>query len=170
MAGPRNRDVYTGIDVWGRNTFGGGGYATFRALEVIQRDRTSCALFAPAWTYESLGKDNFMAQDQLFWTGYNGAGIHAESLAAPHGEGIEIVRGDGKKLEGAFQPVAAYIPARPSGCPSWFYTNFDRGFGQGFWVNGKVSLLDQETDKTSDGKKYQPINLSISLFHHIHTL
>ncbi|KAG0336287.1 hypothetical protein BG000_006733 [Podila horticola] len=137
LAGSRNRDVYTGIDVWGRNTFGGGGYATFRALKVIQRDRTSAALFAPAWTYEHLGKDNFMAQDQLFWTGYNGAGIHAESLAAPHGEGIELVLGDGKKFEGHFQPVSAYIPARPSGCLSWFYTNFDRGFGKGFWVNGK---------------------------------
>ncbi|KAG0024932.1 hypothetical protein BGZ82_010304 [Podila clonocystis] len=137
LAGVRNRDVYTGIDVWGRNTFGGGGYAACRALEVIQRDRTSAALFAPAWTYQHLGKANFMAQDQLFWTGYNGAGIHAESLAAPHGEGIELVLGDGKKFEGKFKPLSAYIPARPSGCSSWFYTNFDRGFGKGFWVNGK---------------------------------
>ncbi|KAG0352894.1 hypothetical protein BG005_007721 [Podila minutissima] len=137
LAGARNRDVYTGIDVWGRNTFGGGGYAAFRALEVIQRDRTSVALFAPAWTYQFLGKSNFMAQDQLFWTGYNGVGVHAESLAAPHGEGIELVLGDGKTFEGEFKPVSAYIPARPSGCSSWFYTSFDRGFGKGFWVNGK---------------------------------
>ncbi|KAG0080508.1 hypothetical protein BGZ92_000626 [Podila epicladia] len=154
LAGARNRDVYTGIDIWGRNTFGGGGYAASRALKIIQRDRTSVALFAPAWTYQFLGKTNFMAQDQLFWTGYNGAGLHAESLAAPHGEGIELVLGDGKKFTGEFKPVSAYIPARPSGCSSWFYTSFDRGFGKGFWVNGKSLMPCMTKEVYIVGKDY----------------
>ncbi|KAI8598638.1 glycosyl hydrolase family 85-domain-containing protein, partial [Dissophora ornata] len=150
LAGPRNRDVYTGIDIWGRNTYGGGGYTTYKALEVIQRERTSCALFAPAWTYESLGKEDFMTNDRLFWSGYGGAGIHAESLplssfydatcrllagelGGKPGEAGERDRADNK----GFLPVSTYIPARPSGTSSWFYSNFDRGFGKGFWVNGK---------------------------------
>ncbi|KAF9351006.1 hypothetical protein BGX26_010879 [Mortierella sp. AD094] len=150
LAGPRNRDVYTGIDVWGRNTFGGGGYNSYKALEVIQREGTSCALFAPAWTYESLGKGDFMTNDRLFWTGYNGAGIHAESLplSSFYEATCRLLSGElGKKpdakdkeIQGdnkAFLPVSAYIPARPSGTPKWFYSNFDRGFGKGFWVNGK---------------------------------
>ncbi|KAF9103397.1 hypothetical protein BGX27_010600 [Mortierella sp. AM989] len=154
LAGPRNRDVYTGIDVWGRNTFGGGGYTTYKALEVIQREGTSCALFAPAWTYESLGKEDFMTNDRLFWTGYSGAGIHAESLplSSFYDATCRLLSGelgkkpdDGKKdVEDisqsdnkAFLPVSAYIPARPSGTSSWFYSNFDRGFGKGFWINGK---------------------------------
>ncbi|KAG0211755.1 hypothetical protein BGX33_004097 [Mortierella sp. NVP41] len=165
LAGPRNRDVYTGIDIWGRNTFGGGGFTTFKALEIIQRERSSCALFAPAWTYESLGKDGFMTNDRLFWAGYNGAGFHAENLPLSsfywrtcHMLAIkppkkkkkeEEDKEDGKELSKDkdgdkeeednrnFLPVAAYIPMRPSGCSSWFYSNFDRGFGKGFWINGK---------------------------------
>ncbi|ORY99667.1 glycoside hydrolase [Lobosporangium transversale] len=117
LAGSRNRDVYTGIDIWGRNTFGGGGYTAYKALEVIQRDKTSCALFAPAWTYEFLDKKDFLTNDRLFWTGFHG-----------------------DKDNKAFLPISAYIPARPSGCSSWFYSNFDRGFGHGFWVNGKVRI------------------------------
>ncbi|KAF9948216.1 hypothetical protein BGZ72_009848 [Mortierella alpina] len=150
LAGPRNRDVYTGIDIWGRNTFGGGGYTTYKALKVIQRERTSCALFAPAWTYEFLGKEKFMTYDRLFWTGFEGAGIHEESLPLSAFQKAKQDLLDGKLKDHkdkdkdkpqednkAFVPVSTYIPTRPSGCSSWFYTNFDRGFGHGFWVNGK---------------------------------
>ncbi|KAF9958399.1 hypothetical protein BGZ70_009198 [Mortierella alpina] len=163
LAGPRKRDVYTGIDIWGRNTFGGGGYTTYKALEVIQREKTSCALFAPAWTYEFLGKEKFMTYDRLFWTGFEGAGIHAESLPLSAFQEAKQDLLDGKLKDHdkdkdkdkdkdedgdkgkdkapednkAFMPVSTYIPARPSGCSSWFYTSFDRGFGHGFWINGK---------------------------------
>ncbi|CAJ0760474.1 24097_t:CDS:10, partial [Entrophospora sp. SA101] len=65
----RKRDVYTGIDVWGRSTFGGGGFTTYKALEVIKSSKTSCAIFAPGWTYENFGKDNFWRNDQRFWIG-----------------------------------------------------------------------------------------------------
>ncbi|KAF9980304.1 hypothetical protein BGZ75_008582 [Mortierella antarctica] len=152
LAGPRNRDVYTGIDIWGRNTFGGGGYTTYKALEVIQREKTSCALFAPAWTYEFLGREKFMTYDRLFWTGFEGAGIHAESLPLSAFQEAKQDLLDGKLKDTkdkdkdkdkadednkAFVPVSTHIPARPSGCSSWFYTSFDRGFGHGFWINGK---------------------------------
>ncbi|KAF9356197.1 hypothetical protein BGX34_010040, partial [Mortierella sp. NVP85] len=148
LAGPRNREVYTGIDVWGRNTFGGGKYTAYKALEVIQRDKSSCAIFAPAWTYESLGKDKgFMTHDRFFWAGYRGAGIHAESLplSSFHEETARLLSGhlganpdDKDPPENKdFEPVSAYIPARPSGTASWFYSNFDRGFGNGFWVDGE---------------------------------
>lgn len=163
LAGPRNRDVYTGIDIWGRNTFGGGGFTTYKALEIIQREGTSCALFAPAWTYESLGKDGFMTNDRLFWTGYNGAGFHAENLplssfywttcwmlaTKPKKDERKKKSNDMDKDKNKdkdedeeednrnFLPISAYIPLRPSGCATWFYSNFDRGFGNEFWINGK---------------------------------
>ncbi|KAG0234826.1 glycosyl hydrolase family 85-domain-containing protein [Mortierella sp. GBAus27b] len=152
LAGCRNRDVYTGIDVWGRNTFGGGKFTAYKALDVIQRERSSCAIFAPAWTYESyLGKEGFMTHDRFFWTGYRGAGIQAESLPLSSfrketgrllsGE-LNVDPNDKGKNGGPvdnkdFRPVAAYIPPRPSGTSSWFYSNFDRGFGKSFWVSGK---------------------------------
>ncbi|KAG0007068.1 hypothetical protein BGZ65_009840 [Modicella reniformis] len=155
LAGPRNRDVYTGIDIWGRNTYGGGKYTTYKALDIIQKGGTSCAVFAPAWTYESLGKDDFMTNDRFFWAGYRGAGIHSESLPLSSFDEAtcRLLKGElgaspddatkgkeehkDKEDNSGFLPVSAYIPARPSGTSSWFYSNFDRGFGEGFWVNGK---------------------------------
>ncbi|KAF9928900.1 hypothetical protein FBU30_002042 [Linnemannia zychae] len=177
LAGPRNRDVFTGIDIWGRNTFGGGGFTTYKALEIIQRERTSCALFAPAWTYESLGKEGFMTNDRLFWAGYNGAGFHAENLplssfylttcwmlaTKPKKSGREkLSDGDGDKDKDEednrnFQPISTYIPLRPSGCPTWFYSNFDRGFGKSFWINGK-----KVSDKSWSHLSHQSLSPSLS--------
>lgn len=47
-AGGRAMDVYTGIDIWGRNTYGGGGFNCHKALREIN-NMTSIALFAPGW-------------------------------------------------------------------------------------------------------------------------
>ncbi|GAA5920021.1 hypothetical protein JCM1841_000382 [Sporobolomyces salmonicolor] len=59
----RKGDVYFGIDVFGRGSFGGGGFDSWRALDVIQAaplaplsappSSFSTALFAPGWTVES---------------------------------------------------------------------------------------------------------------------
>ena len=46
------RDVYVGVDVWGRGSFSGGGYNTYKALEQIAKQGLSCALFAPGWVFE----------------------------------------------------------------------------------------------------------------------
>lgn len=59
--------VFTGVDIWGRNTFGGGGFNTHKALRAIQKADTSVALFAPAWTFEHLGSDNFEENERRFW-------------------------------------------------------------------------------------------------------
>lgn len=85
LAADRHFHVYTGIDIWGRNTFGGGGFHSYKALEVIKEAKTSVALFAPgkkfpfhdflpndffekylAWTYEN-NKDAFLENDTRFW-------------------------------------------------------------------------------------------------------
>ena len=73
LAGERRRDVFTGIDVWGRNTFGGGEFGCSTALQVIQNASTSCAIFAPAWTFEKLGSSNFPDNDDRFWLSLTGA-------------------------------------------------------------------------------------------------
>lgn len=49
----RRFDVYTGIDVFGRGTWGGGGFDANKALGKIRRAGVSAALFAPAWTMEN---------------------------------------------------------------------------------------------------------------------
>lgn len=49
------QDIYIGIDVWGRGSYGAGGLRVFRAAEIINPAGLglSVALFAPAWTWES---------------------------------------------------------------------------------------------------------------------
>ena len=37
IAEKRNLDVYTGIDIWGRNTFGGGGFDTWKVSNVVYK-------------------------------------------------------------------------------------------------------------------------------------
>ncbi|CAG8525835.1 488_t:CDS:2 [Paraglomus occultum] len=122
----RRRDVYTGIDVWGRNTYGGGGFDTYKALEVIQKCRTSAALFAPAWTFEHLGADNFWINDSLFWIGNS-----------------KHVLGPSKEKHGTQKAVADYIVPRYTPGTERFYTNFSRGCGYKFFIDGQ-QVLDQE--------------------------
>ncbi|PXF49193.1 Cytosolic endo-beta-N-acetylglucosaminidase [Gracilariopsis chorda] len=70
-AGTRRTDVWTGIDVHGRKTFGGGGFHTHLALRAIKQGGTSAAIFAPAWTVEKCPpnvQDPRELEDR-FWTG-----------------------------------------------------------------------------------------------------
>ncbi|CAG8449878.1 6005_t:CDS:10 [Diversispora eburnea] len=120
-AGNRRRNVYTGIDVWGRNTYGGGGFTTYKALEVIQKAKTSCALFAPAWTYEHFGKESFWEIDRKFWIG----------------------NADKDDDEDKGLAIAHYITPRYAPGINQFYTNFDRGCGNKFFIKGR-NVLEQE--------------------------
>ncbi|XP_045476472.1 cytosolic endo-beta-N-acetylglucosaminidase [Harmonia axyridis] len=76
MAKERSLDIYVGIDIFGRNTFGGGHFNTYKAAEVIRRHGLSMAIFAPGWTHESIvhtEKDSislmehFFNKDCAFW-------------------------------------------------------------------------------------------------------
>ena len=56
----RIRDIYVGIDVFGRGCYGGGGFACNEALDQICLERRgkqlSIAIFAPGWTHETRPK------------------------------------------------------------------------------------------------------------------
>eukprot|EP00095_Tigriopus_kingsejongensis_P010227 maker-scaffold76_size406464-snap-gene-0.13 protein:Tk10227 transcript:maker-scaffold76_size406464-snap-gene-0.13-mRNA-1 annotation:"cytosolic endo-beta-n-acetylglucosaminidase" len=47
-------DIFVGIDVFGRGCHGGGGFSSSTALREIRNFPLSVAIFAPAWTYESV--------------------------------------------------------------------------------------------------------------------
>jgi Glycosyl hydrolase family 85 len=66
--------VFTGIDVYGRNTYGGGGFQTHLALRPIKQSGTSAAIFAPAWTVERCppGTTDPSELEERFWTGPRG--------------------------------------------------------------------------------------------------
>ncbi|KAJ7568961.1 hypothetical protein O6H91_01G054600 [Diphasiastrum complanatum] len=60
-------DVYMGVDVFGRNTFGGGGFNSNIALKVAQEAGVSAALFAIAWVYETNQSPNFQEAEDRWW-------------------------------------------------------------------------------------------------------
>ncbi len=71
----RNYDVFVGVDVFGRNCFGGGGMNTKLALNEIRKYELSIAIFASGWTHEVLGCDNFTANECSFWSSLE-LGVH----------------------------------------------------------------------------------------------
>lgn len=63
----RNLDIYFGVDVFGRGTYGGGGFDSCKAFEAV-RGRTSMAIFAPGWTHEVKEEGvNFVQREYKFW-------------------------------------------------------------------------------------------------------
>ncbi|GAV88986.1 Glyco_hydro_85 domain-containing protein [Cephalotus follicularis] len=67
VAGDRKFDVYMGIDVFGRNTYGGGQWNTNVALDVLKKDDVSAAIFAPGWIYETKQPPNFQTAQNRWW-------------------------------------------------------------------------------------------------------
>ncbi|KAF8468382.1 glycoside hydrolase [Kalaharituber pfeilii] len=121
----RPRDVFSGVDVWGRGSLGNGGFNVGEALTLIQRYELAVALFAPGWTYEFLGADKFWENDRRFWVG----GCYQQDSKGTAGT--------------AYGPIAEYVSLQACGSSSFFYTNFNRGFGKGWKVRGQVCLEPQ---------------------------
>lgn len=149
------QDVYTGIDVWGRGSHGGGGLGCYRALEHINpnpspsevssdpaisaRGSLSVALFGQAWTWESEQDkpdwdwDQWWSFERRLWLGPEDENEKVEVPDAP-------VRREGELVcpHGPFRPVASFFesksPPDPADLP--FFTSFCPGVGRGWWVNG----------------------------------
>ncbi|KAH1152860.1 hypothetical protein GLYMA_18G024300v4 [Glycine max] len=67
VASDRKFDVYMGIDVFGRNTYGGGQWNVNVALDVIRKNDVSAAIFAPGWVYETKQPPNFETAQNSWW-------------------------------------------------------------------------------------------------------
>ncbi|KAF3772883.1 Cytosolic endo-beta-N-acetylglucosaminidase 2 [Nymphaea thermarum] len=67
LAGDRNYDVYMGIDVFGRGTYGGGQWNTKVALDVLKHSSVSAAIFAPGWVYETKQEPDFRTAQNRWW-------------------------------------------------------------------------------------------------------
>ncbi|XP_011052614.1 PREDICTED: cytosolic endo-beta-N-acetylglucosaminidase isoform X1 [Acromyrmex echinatior] len=61
------KDIYVGLDVWGRGCPGGGGFNSAYALNLIREKGLSVAIFAPGWTHEYFGPSTFLILEDLFW-------------------------------------------------------------------------------------------------------
>jgi hypothetical protein len=72
QAGDRYRDVWMGVDCFGRGTLGGGGLHCDVGIEAANAAGLSVALFAIGWPYEHAGGGpdqaaGWPALDELFW-------------------------------------------------------------------------------------------------------
>ncbi|XP_008804109.2 cytosolic endo-beta-N-acetylglucosaminidase 1 [Phoenix dactylifera] len=67
VAGNRRFDVYMGIDIFGRNTYGGGQWNTNIALDLLKNDDISAAIFAPGWVYETEQQPDFHTAQNRWW-------------------------------------------------------------------------------------------------------
>ncbi|KAF3284146.1 hypothetical protein TWF970_011365 [Orbilia oligospora] len=110
----RNHDVYMGIDVFGRGTFGGGGWGTGTALSVIRPAGLSAAIFAPGWVFENFDGQNFEERNRKFWI--NGGATDTELIC---------------------RPVAEFAPVWEAGTEAFFYTDFNRGYGKKWFQSGR---------------------------------
>ncbi|KAH9577717.1 PUB domain [Trypanosoma melophagium] len=72
LAGSRARNVYAGVDVFGRSgMYGGGGYNSHVAVGCVAAARLSVALFAPGWTLEHEGRkqrETFVRANARMWS------------------------------------------------------------------------------------------------------
>ncbi|KAL5171018.1 Cytosolic endo-beta-N-acetylglucosaminidase 1 [Glycine soja] len=67
VASDRKFDVYMGIDIFGRNTYGGGQWNVNVALDVIKKNDVSAAIFAPGWVYETKQPPDFQTAQNSWW-------------------------------------------------------------------------------------------------------
>ncbi len=76
-AGRRRTEVFLGVDVHGRGTYGGGGDASHVALAAAKAAGVSAALFAPAWVYENHDKAEFEQRQEAWWHQVSSFRLHA---------------------------------------------------------------------------------------------
>ncbi|ESW35571.1 hypothetical protein PHAVU_001G245900 [Phaseolus vulgaris] len=67
VASERKFDVYMGIDVFGRNTYGGGQWNVNVALDLLRKNDVSAAIFAPGWVYETKQAPDFETAQNSWW-------------------------------------------------------------------------------------------------------
>lgn len=107
----RVTDLYIGIDVWGRNFYGGGQFNTQEAIRVAHQAGCSLAIFAPAWSFEAQTSDK---SDNNYVT-------KADTLDS---FGQSMLRD--RALWGSFWPfLNTRLP-----CQMPFQTSFCRGMGK----------------------------------------
>jgi mannosyl-glycoprotein endo-beta-N-acetylglucosaminidase len=126
-----HRDIYIGIDVWGRGSRGGGGFRVHKALEQISPDSLglSVAIFGPGWTWEKRQDETgrtwkaWWDEDVTLWTG-KASGLDLNKLL-----GIDTT---------PFRPIGDFFVKKPPPDPKVlpFFTTLCPGVGKGWWVAG----------------------------------
>ncbi|KAH9483196.1 Cytosolic endo-beta-N-acetylglucosaminidase 1 [Psilocybe cubensis] len=133
------RDIYIGVDVWGRGQHGGGGLGCYKAISHISPETLglSVALFGQAWTWES-------EQDKPGWTWDSWWEYESKLWVGPVDGRVEVPeaprrQGEPDCLHGPFVPLSSFFQQLPPPDPSQirFHTTFCPGTGLAWFVDGK---------------------------------
>ena len=120
-----------GVDVWGRGSYGGGGFGCYKAITHISPESLglSVALFGQAWTWES-------EQDKPGWTWDKWWEYESKLWVGPVSGLVEVPGGD--KQDGPFLPIVSFFPRHTPPEPSRlrFHTTFCPGTGTAWFVEG----------------------------------
>jgi len=158
-----------GIDVWGRNQYGDGGFGTYRALTQIAPSDLglSVALFAPAWTWETTEGmsdwtwDDWWKYERKLWLGPEDP---TETVPVPPMSEMSLrkqVLDPEVPLHGPFKPIVSYFgnssPPNPLDLP--FITFFSPGIGFKWFVKGKEVMENHELGWTDVQKQTSLGNL-----------
>ncbi|EIW81737.1 glycoside hydrolase family 85 protein [Coniophora puteana RWD-64-598 SS2] len=152
------QSIHTGVDIWGRGSYGGGGFGAYKALTHIdpQGLGLSAALFGQAWTWESeqdkegFNWDAWWAYERLLWLGPRGLGTGTTDAPGEGGGEREVPvpphpeRQAPFALElGGYRPVTAFFDRKlpPDPVARTFFTSFCPGVGKAWFVNG-ARVLD----------------------------
>lgn len=102
FAGGRSADVYMGVDVFGRGTYGGGGDTCDVALWAAKAHALSAALFAPAWVYENHPVEEFGWRQEQFWAKIGAAWQPSRPVhcGLPFATSFDLGAGRGVSLDG----------------------------------------------------------------------
>ncbi|KAF5363866.1 hypothetical protein D9756_001085 [Leucocoprinus leucothites] len=142
------QDVYMGVDVWGRGSYGGGGFGCYQAMNHVAPATLglSVALFAQAWTWETQENDadftwnKWWQTERDLWVGN------------PDPDAVMPVPGN-TDAEGPYKPVTSFFqhlpPPDPIDVP--FHTTFCPGVGLAWFVEG--NLVSQFPDGWLDVDK-----------------
>ncbi|KZT13242.1 glycoside hydrolase family 85 protein [Laetiporus sulphureus 93-53] len=153
----RLRDIYVGVDVWGRGQHGGGGFGSFRAISHIDPVflGLSVALFGHAWTWETeqdkpgFTWETWWEYERRLWVGPR---TSDEVIALPPDKRRQ---GEPECQHGPFVPLSSFFARKPPPNPvnMPFLTWFSPGIGRAWFVNGiKVHESDEgwtDLDKNS---------------------
>ena len=133
------REIYIGIDVWGRGSIGGGGFRVHEAMEEICPDSLglSVGLFGQAWTWEKrqdeVGRTwkAWWDEEVTLWAGKVPALDLNKLLKEQQNENLGDTR--------PFKPIADFFTKKPPPDPKVlpFFTMLCPGVGKGWWVEGE---------------------------------
>ncbi|KAG6821924.1 hypothetical protein H0H92_016108, partial [Tricholoma furcatifolium] len=130
-----------GVDVWGRGSYGGGGFGSYKAITLIAPDSLglSVALFGQGWSWETeqdkpgFSWESWWEYDRKLWVG--------------------SISGQVDVPEDPFKPISSFFPrySPPDPLDLPLHTTFSPGVGRAWFVDGVC--VRQMTDGWTDMDK-----------------